>query len=136
MCNYYLQTEVIIRLFLMDELLVLKKIYVPLPPIEKGVNEAAENLTEEIYNCVVHSIFPDLTPLVEDLRLEIYIQGLPRYKVQLVEKREVYCSDLSNFNERIRYYMVLVERELVQKLESLSNCLYPQHCLCPKLRND
>lgn len=46
------------------------------------------------------------------------------YEKQLVNKREVYFSDLSNFDEYIRYRMVMVERELVKKLAAISNHLY------------
>lgn len=126
MCNYYLKIKVGIKLFLMGKMLIHKKIYVPIPPIEKGVDMTAESVTKEIYDCI-QGIPNSCIPHVEDLRLELTMEGssiTTHYEMQLVNKREVYFPDLSNFNERIRYCMVMVERELVKKLADISNHLY------------
>lgn len=126
MCNFYLQILVTIRLFLMGEMLLSEKVYVPIPPFEKGMNEVAETLTERVYDCIhekIHNCVSD----VEDLRVELLMENSSINaccEKQLVDKREIFDSNSSTFDDRIKCRMVTVERELADKLSLISKHLY------------
>ena len=127
MCNYHLQILITIKLFLMGEMLMQKQIYAPIPPIEKGVNSVAESLTKEIYDCIAQNVSGNPVLHIEDLQLEVLMERESinaHYKKQLVEKSEVYFSNLPNFGDRVKYCMVMVERELTDKLTFISKHLY------------
>lgn len=128
MRKYYIEISVIINLFLMGERLVNKRVYVPIPPIEKGVNEAVEILTEEVYSAINQSIADNCVPEVEDLRLELWMECPPpntvHYEIQLVEKGEVYLPEYPITLDKIRFCMVAVERELTKILAGVSRHLY------------
>lgn len=126
MRRYYINISIIIKLFLMGQILVNKKVDIPIPPIEKGVNEVVETLTEDVYDCIIDNIY-NCVPAVEDLRLELVVDHPSvtfHYEQQLVGKREIYFSNLSDFDDQIKYCMVMVERELTKELAGVSRHLY------------
>lgn len=125
MSKYYINISIAIRLFLMGKLLMSKTIYLPIPPIEKGVTEAVESLTEEVYDYARN--VPDRVPEVEDLRLELVMENASisaHYKKQIVDKKEVIDSKSTTLDDRIKFSMVSVERELSEILTHLSEHLY------------
>lgn len=110
----------------MGQVLVNKKVDIPIPPIEKGVNEAVETLTEEVYDYIIENIH-NCVPDVEDLRLELVVDHPSitfHYEKQLVDKREIFDSNSAIFDERIKYCMVTVEYELTKRLTYISKHLY------------
>lgn len=124
MCSYYRTISILVRLFLMGKILLSEKVYVPIPPIEKGMNEAAETLVERVYDCIRDNIH---NCDVEDLRVELLMENssiTARYEKQLVGKREVFDSNSSTFDDRIKCQMVTVERELADELSLVSKHLY------------
>ena len=126
MSCYYRTISILIRLFLMGKMLLSEKVYVPIPPFEKGMNEVAETLTERVYDCIhekIHNCVSD----VEDLRVELLMENSSInacYEKQLVDKREIFNSSSSTFDDRIKCRMVTVERELTDKLSLASKHLY------------
>ena len=126
MRRYYINISIVIKLFLMGQVLVNKKVDIPIPPIEKGVNETVETLTEEIYDCIICSIHNCISN-VEDLQLELVVDYPSitfRYEKQLVDKRVIFDSNSAIFDDRIKYCMVMVERELTKRLTEVSQHLY------------
>lgn len=110
----------------MGKILVNKRVYFPIPPIEKGVTEVAESLTEGIYDCIICNVY-DRVSYVEDLRLELSIESssiTANCEKQLVDKRDIFDSDSAILDDRIKYCMVMVERELTKRLADISECLY------------
>ena len=126
MRRYYINISIIIRLFLMGKMLGNKRVYVPIPPIEKGMNEAVETLTEEVYDfiiCNIHNCSSD----VEDLRLELvvdYPSTTFHYEQQLVDERVIFDSNSAVLDDRIKYHMVMVERKWIEELARVSRHLY------------
>ena len=55
----------------MGDLFIREKFSVAIPPIEKGVDKAAEYSTEKIYDCINGELLRHNVADVEDLRLEI-----------------------------------------------------------------
>lgn len=126
MRRYYVTISIIMRLFMMGQMLANKKVDIPIPPIEKGVNEAVEILTEEVYD-YIHDTIHNCVSDVEDLRVELLMENssiTARYEKQLVEKREIFDSNSAIFDDRIKYSMVTVERELAKELAGISRHLY------------
>lgn len=123
---YYVQMTVIIKLFLRGKIILSEKVYVSIPPIEKGVNEAVETLTEDIYDRIIDNIH-NCVPDVEDLRVELLLENssiTARYEKQLVDQREIFDSDSAILDDRIKYCMVMIERELTKILAYISKHLY------------
>lgn len=110
----------------MGQVLANKKVEIPIPPIEKGVNEAVEILTEEVYD-YIHDTIHNYVSDVEDLWVELLMENssiTARYEKQLVEKREIFDSNSAIFDDRIKYCMVKVEHELTKRLTYISKYLY------------
>lgn len=101
-----------------------KKISIPVPPIEKGIEKAAELLTKKIFRCT-KEISYNLG--IEDFKLEVLMEGesiSSNYEMIIVNKGEVYISHSSPFESLIKYRMVMLERKLVENLTSISRYLY------------
>lgn len=127
MGNYYLGVTIRMRLVLMGKKLSSRKKDILIPPIEKGVEQIAESLTEEIYSYISSAISYTHFSRVEDLNLELSMEGhslSTHHEVQLVEKNEAYYPGSSSFDARIRYCMVRMERDLVKILAEISSRLY------------
>lgn len=127
MGNYYIGVTIRMRLVLMGKKLSSRKKDILIPPIEKGVEQIAESLTEEIYSYISSAISYTHFSRVEDLNLELSMEGhslSTHHEVQLVEKNEVYYPGSSSFDARIRYCMVRMERDLVKILAEISSRLY------------
>lgn len=127
MRKYYVKVSVIINLYLMGERLVNKRVYVPIPPIEKGVNEAVETLTEEVYDTIIQGIADSRIPCVEDLRVELLMESssiTARYENPLINEGEIFPSDSDILDDRIKYCMVKGEHELTKRLAYISKYLY------------
>lgn len=126
MRRYYINISILIKLFLMGQVLVNKRVDIPIPPIEKGVNEAIETLTEDVYDCIIDNIH-NRVPGVEDLRLELIVNHpsiIFHYEQQLVGKKDIYFSNLPGFDDHIKHCMVMVEREWTEELARVSRHLY------------
>lgn len=127
MCSYYLAIAIRMRLILMGKKFASQKIDILVPPVEKGVEHIAESLTKDIYDYIRGAISCTHFSRVEDLNLELSMEGhslRTRHEVQLVEKNEVYYPGSSSFDARIRYCMVRMERDLVKILAEISSRLY------------
>lgn len=127
MRRYYVTISIIIKFFMMGQVLVNRKVDIPIPPIEKGVNEAVETLTEEVYDAIIQGIADSRIPCVEDLRLELvvdYPSTTFHYEQQLVDERVIFDSNSAVLDDRIKYHMVMVEREWTEELARVSRHLY------------
>ena len=128
MCKYCLQITVALKFFLMGDLFIREKFSVAIPPIEKGVDKAAEYLTEKIYDCINGELLRHNVADVEDLRLEIrfinWFKCIGRYEIQLVDKFEVCSPDSSIFTEKMKYKMVEIERRSAKQLAAISRNMY------------
>lgn len=66
-------------------------------------------------------------PCVEDLRLELvvdYPSTTFHYEQQLVDERVIFDSNSAVLDGRIKYHMVMVEREWTEELARVSRHLY------------
>lgn len=127
MRRYYVTISIIIKLFMMGQVLVNRKVDIPIPPIEKGVNEAVETLTEEVYDAIIQGIADSRIPHVEDLRVELLMGNssiTARYENQLINEGEIFLSDSDILDARIKYCMVKGEHELTKRLAYISKYLY------------
>lgn len=109
----------------MGNLLMAKRVIVPIPPIEKGVTQAAESLTKKIFNWIANDIAHDVH-CIEDLRLELLIDGssiTSHFEIQLVEEYQLYSLDASDL-DLIKHKMIMVERKLTKEFAGVSKHLY------------
>ena len=122
----FLKISVVIKVYLMGKVVHNDTVHISIPPVEKGVDKAAELLAEEICDRIEDVAFHTAS-YIEDLRLEISMEGesfIDRYEKQVVGERKVYASCWPNLRDRVKYCMVKVERELTKKLTAISLHLY------------
>ena len=128
MCKYYLQITVALKFFSMGDLFIREEFSVTIPPIEKGVDQPAEYLTEKIYDCINGELLRRHISHVEDLRLEVkfinWFNCIGRFEIQLVDKFEISFPDSSIFIEKMKYKMVEIERKSAKQLAAISRNIY------------